>query len=80
MKGTRKNNMYYYNGSIRIGVIATVSSSGEDSQINSLWHRCLGPAARVVSMYRHDPGKGHWQVVKAGWEMSSMVLIENRRC
>ena len=30
MKGTRRNNLYYYNGSIMIGVVATVSGSGED--------------------------------------------------
>ena len=42
-----------------IGVVATVSSSSEDSYITSLWHRCLGPAIGVVSRYRHDPSKGH---------------------
>ena len=63
MKGTRKNNLYYYNDSIVIGVVATISSSNV-SKITSLWHRRLGPAVGVVSMYRHDPGKGHWQTVK----------------
>ena len=62
MKGTRRNNLYYYNGSTMVGVVATISSSGEDSEITSLWHRCLGPAIEVVS--KHDPGKGHWQTVK----------------
>ena len=55
-----------------IGVVATVSGSGEDSEITSLWHRCLGPVVGVVSKYRHDPGKGHWQAVK--W------VLENCRC
>ena len=65
MKYTRRNNLYYYNGSTMIGVVAMVSGSGtEDSEITSLWHRCLGPIFGVVSRYRHDPGKGHWQVVK----------------
>ena len=64
MKGTRRNNLYYYNDSTWIGVVATVSSSVEDSEITSLWHRCLGPVVGVVSRYRHDPGKGHWQAVK----------------
>ena len=64
MKGTRINNLYYYNGSTVIGVVAMFSSSGEDSEIASLWHRCLGLAVGVVSMYRHDPCKGHWQAVK----------------
>ena len=36
MKGTRRNNLYYYNGSTGIGVVAMVSGSGEDSQITSL--------------------------------------------
>ena len=30
MKGTRRNNLYYYNGSTVIGVVAMVSSSGKD--------------------------------------------------
>ena len=64
MKDTRRNNLYYYNGSTMIGVVATVSSSGEDSEITSLWLRSLGPIFGVVSRYRHDPGKGHLQVVK----------------
>ena len=58
MKGIRRNNLYYYNGSIVIGVVGTVFGSDEDSEITSLWHKRLGPAVRVVSMYRHDPGKG----------------------
>ena len=31
MKGTRRNNLYYYNGSTGIGLVATVLGSGEDS-------------------------------------------------
>ena len=58
-KGTRRNNMYYYNCSKMIRVVAMVSSSSEDSEITSLWHRCLGPAVGLVSRYRHDHGKGH---------------------
>ena len=34
MKGSRRNNLYYYNGSIVIGVVAMVSNSGEDSEIS----------------------------------------------
>ena len=61
MKGTRKKkDLYYYNGSIVIGVVATVCGSDEDSEINSLWHRRLGLGVGVVSMYRHNPSKGHW--------------------
>ena len=64
MKGTRRNNLYYYNGSTMIGVVATISNSGEDLKITSLWHRCLGPVVGVVSRYRLDPGKRHSQEVK----------------
>ena len=64
MKDTRRNNLYYYNGSTMIRVVAMVSSSGEDSEVTSLWHRCLRPAVGVVGRYRHDPCKGHWQAVK----------------
>ena len=53
MKGTIRNNLYYYNGSTVIGVVATVSSSGEDSKITSL------RSVRVVSWDRHDLCKGH---------------------
>ena len=44
MKGTRKNNLYYYNGSIVTGVVAMVFGSDEDSYITCLCHRCLGYA------------------------------------
>ena len=30
MKGIRRNNLYYYNSSTLIGVVATVSGSDED--------------------------------------------------
>ena len=59
MKDTRRNNLYYFNGSTMIGVVATISSSSEDLEITSLWHRCLRPVVGVVSRYRHDPDKGH---------------------
>ena len=64
MKGIRRNNLYYYNDNIVIGVVDTISSSDDDSKITSLWHRRLGPTIGVVSRYRHDPSKGYWQVVK----------------
>ena len=44
MKGTRRNNLYYYNGSIVTGVVATISGSDEDSEITSLLHKRLGHA------------------------------------
>ena len=40
MKCTIRNNLYYYNDSTMIGVVATISGSGEDSKITNLWHRC----------------------------------------
>ena len=45
MKGTRRNNSYYYNGRTLIGVVATVSVSDKDSKITSLLHRHLGHAS-----------------------------------
>ena len=33
MKGTRRNNLYYYNGSTVSGVVAMVSGSDEDLEI-----------------------------------------------
>ena len=36
MKGIRRNNLYYYNGSTMIGVVATISGSDEDLEITSL--------------------------------------------
>ena len=44
MKGIRRNNLYYYNGSTMTRVVATVYGSDEDPKITSLWHRRLGHA------------------------------------
>ena len=44
--------------------MTTVSGNGEDSEITSLGHICLGIAVGVVSRYRHNLGKRHWQAVK----------------
>ena len=41
MKGTRRNNLYHYNGSTVIGVVATVFGCDKDLGITSLWHRRL---------------------------------------
>ena len=60
MKGTRRNNLYYYNGSTMIRVVATDFGSDEDLEITSLWHGRLGPIVGVVSTYRHDLSKGYW--------------------
>ena len=38
MNVTRRNNLYYYNVSIVIGIVTTVSGSDEDLEIISLWH------------------------------------------
>ena len=59
MKGTRTNNLYYYNGGTLIGVVTTISGRDEDPEITSVWHRHLGPIVGVVSRYMPDPGKGH---------------------
>ena len=42
MKGTRRINLYYYNGSTVIGSVAAVSKKDEDSKITRLWHMRLG--------------------------------------
>ena len=49
IKGTRRNNLYYYNGSTMTRVVATISSGDEDSEITSLWHRHLGYAVGVYA-------------------------------
>ena len=48
MKGTRRNNLYYYNGSTMTRVVATVSSSDEDLEITSLRHRRLGHEGEIT--------------------------------
>ena len=48
MKGIRRNNLYYYNGSTVTGVVATVSGSDKDVEITSLWHRCSGHAGETA--------------------------------
>ena len=73
MKDTKRNNLYYDSGSTIIGVVAMVFSSGEDSKITSLWHRCLGPTVGVVSRYRHDHSKGRWQAMK--WVLWYLLKI-----
>ena len=45
MKGTRRNNLYYYNGSTVIGVVTMVSGSDKDLEITSLCHKRLGPCS-----------------------------------
>ena len=44
MKGTRRNNLYYYNGSTVIGSVAAVSEDNKASEITRLWHMRLGHA------------------------------------
>ncbi|KAE8725588.1 hypothetical protein F3Y22_tig00008386pilonHSYRG00069 [Hibiscus syriacus] len=43
MKGIRKNNLYYYQGSKIIGVV-TAASGGDDLDATQLWHMRLGHA------------------------------------
>ena len=71
MKGIRRNSLYYYNGSTVIVVVATIS--GEDLDITSLWHRCLGPTIGVVSRYRHDHDNGQWKAVK--WVLRYLLKV-----
>ena len=44
MKGTRKNNLYYFQGNTVIGMAATVSDEDVDSETTRLWHMRLGHA------------------------------------
>ncbi|KAH9666232.1 hypothetical protein KPL70_020569 [Citrus sinensis] len=42
MKGTRRNNLYYFQGSIVIGSASTVSGKDAYSEATKLWHMRLG--------------------------------------
>ncbi|KAG8499730.1 hypothetical protein CXB51_006318 [Gossypium anomalum] len=42
MKGTRRNNLYYLNGSTVIGSKSTASTKDADSEATRLWHMRLG--------------------------------------
>ena len=45
LKGVRKNNLYYYQGSIVVGtVVTTTFSSKKDAEATKLWHMRLGHA------------------------------------
>ena len=45
LKGVRKNNLYYYQGSTVVGIIATsTSSTKKDDEATKLWHMRLGHA------------------------------------
>ena len=42
LKGVRKNNLYYYQGSIVVGIVATsISSTKKDDEATKLWHMRL---------------------------------------
>ncbi|KAG6409269.1 hypothetical protein SASPL_132304 [Salvia splendens] len=43
LKGLRKNNLYYYQGSTLVGTVATATSSNKkDAEVTKLWHLRLG--------------------------------------
>ncbi|KAG6389166.1 hypothetical protein SASPL_150625 [Salvia splendens] len=44
LKGVRKNNLYYYQGSTVVGTVATTTSSKKDAEATKLWHLRLGHA------------------------------------
>ncbi|KAG6436292.1 hypothetical protein SASPL_101186 [Salvia splendens] len=45
LKGVRKNNLYYYQGSAVVGTVATATSSNiKDAEATKLWHLRLGYA------------------------------------
>ena len=41
MEGIRRNNFYYFQGSIVIGLASTVFRKDTDSETTKLWHMCL---------------------------------------
>lgn len=44
MKGTRKNNLYYFQGNTMVGVVAAVSEANKEVEMTKLWHMRLGHA------------------------------------
>ena len=48
MKGTRRNNLYYFQGSTIIGSALTVYGKDSDSEATKLWHMHLGHAGEKV--------------------------------
>ncbi|XP_047260576.1 uncharacterized mitochondrial protein AtMg00300-like [Capsicum annuum] len=45
LKGVRKNNLYYYQGSIVLGTVAAATSrTKKDVEVTKLWHMRLGDA------------------------------------
>ena len=45
MKGVRKNNLYYYQGSTVVGTVTTTTfSTKKDAEATKLWHMRLGHA------------------------------------
>ena len=44
MRGIRRNNLYYYQGSTVIGTAATASGEDKESEATKLWHMRLGHA------------------------------------
>ncbi|KAL5850870.1 hypothetical protein ACOSQ4_008883 [Xanthoceras sorbifolium] len=44
LKGTRKNNLYYYDGSTIVGTAAVATLDDEESDVTRLWHMRLGHA------------------------------------
>ena len=56
MKGTRKNNLYYYNGSTVTESAAVVSEKDVDSDMIRLWHMRLGHAGEKALNSLVDQG------------------------
>ena len=48
MKGTRRNNLYYFQGSTFIGSTSTVCRRDVDSETTKLWHMRLGHVGEKV--------------------------------
>ncbi|KAH9679095.1 hypothetical protein KPL71_025975 [Citrus sinensis] len=60
MKGTRRNNLYYFQGSTVIGSASTVSRKDADSEATKLWHMRFGHAGEktLQTLAKQDLLKG----------------------
>ncbi|KAE8718014.1 putative LRR receptor-like serine/threonine-protein kinase [Hibiscus syriacus] len=77
MKGIRKNNLYYYQGSTIIGAVAA-ASGGDDLDATRLWHMRLGHAGekslQILAKKGLLKGKAFWteDVTYAGHLINSL--------
>ncbi|KAG6386087.1 hypothetical protein SASPL_154974 [Salvia splendens] len=84
LKGVRKNNLYYYQGSTVVGTIATATSSNKkNAEATKLWHLRLGHAGErslqilakqgLLKEYKSDP----FQDVCQKWGIVRHFTVRN---